>query len=95
MIAHKSGIVEFCHIKNARGSRKRANSLPNDESTGHVVEREMEISRVVVVSNQPIISMEIALNKVFVASDQGLVKVSISIQNQNYEKGQFRISNSM
>ena len=75
MIAHKSGIVEFCHIKNARGSRRRANSLPNDE-TGHVTEREMEISRVVVVSYQPILWMEIALNKVFVASDQGQVKVS-------------------
>ena len=81
VIAHKSGIVEFCHIKNARGPRKRANSLPNDnEGAGHVIEREMEISRVVVVSNQPILWMEIALNKVFVASDQGLVKVRMPLK---------------
>ena len=73
VMAHKSGTVEFCHIKNARSGRKRANSLPNDD-TAHMA-REMEVSRVVIVSYQPILWMEIALNKVFVASDQGQVKV--------------------
>lgn len=66
--------MEFCHIKNARNGRKRANSLPNDDPAH--IDRVMEVSRVVIVSYQPILWMEIALNKVFVASDHGQVKVS-------------------
>ncbi|XP_057293957.1 uncharacterized protein LOC130622516 isoform X1 [Hydractinia symbiolongicarpus] len=71
VIAHKNGVVEFCHIKTKNVGHKRTNSLPNSSHAS----REIEISRSVVISHSSIIYMDIAIDKIYVVSLQGQVKV--------------------
>lgn len=71
VIAHKNGVVEFCHIKTKNVGHKRTNSLPNSSYAS----REIEISRSVIISHSSIIYMDIAIDKIYVVSLQGQVKV--------------------